>query len=263
MINTRRKKYTIDEVKNIAMLKGGVCLSKEYINNKKQMAWKCGKCFHEWTTCFKSININGQWCPKCSGKLNNNMEIVREVAESRGGKCLSVEYNGNKKHMRWKCGKCSHEWFARFDRVKHGTWCPNCRRSWGERAIVKYLNTNSIEHVPEYILRDCNNCRFDFYLPELNTAIEYDGVQHFGIHKKYAPNEETLSRRRNMDVKKTIYCINKKINLLRISYTKLNHINNVLDIFLSKIPKLMLTCMDKYEYVIKHLPIDFEFLTIL
>jgi hypothetical protein len=83
---SRRKKYTLEEVKEVAIQKGGECLATEYKNNKENIEWKCGICNHIWKTCFKSINIFKQWCPSCSGRLNNNLEVVRKLAKERGCK---------------------------------------------------------------------------------------------------------------------------------------------------------------------------------
>ena len=54
------------------------------------------------------------------------IEECRQVAEERGGKCLSTKYEGNKKPMKWQCSK-GHEWGAKFDKIKNKkTWCPDC-----------------------------------------------------------------------------------------------------------------------------------------
>ena len=58
---------------------------------------------------------------------------------------------------------------------------------------------------------------FDFYIPSLNTCIEYDGKQH--SHSiPYWGGEEGLKRRKKYDRIKTEFCQKNKINLLRISY---------------------------------------------
>lgn len=250
---SRRKKYTIQEVKNIIRKKGGECLETVYKNNKTNMKFKCDNCSNIWTTNFKAINVQNNWCPYCSGRHNNNLQFAQLLAISRGGKCLSIVYKNNKTPMRWKCGTCNRFWSARLDRVKSGTWCPHCRKSWGERAVSKYLDNKDIKYESEYILPECNYQRFDFYIPEYNTAIEYDGIQHFKIHGRYSRTLEELEKRQSMDVKKTIYCLKKNIKLIRIAFIDLEKIDFILDTFLGSDKNLVLTNMEKYEYISKHI----------
>jgi len=63
----KRKKYTIEYARSIALENGGECLSKEYKNAKDKLIWKCGVCHHEWSATLKSVKI-GTWCPRCANK---------------------------------------------------------------------------------------------------------------------------------------------------------------------------------------------------
>jgi very-short-patch-repair endonuclease len=71
------------------------------------------------------------------------------------------------------------------------------------------------------------NCRnkkplpFDFYLPELNICIEYDGIQHYKTWKGkqadlYIVN---LQKTKQHDLIKTNFCKDNGIRLIRIPYT--------------------------------------------
>lgn len=251
----RRKKYTIEEVKQYAEQKGGICLSNEYKNNKKKLLWKCGICSHEWLAGFKSVKIQENWCPKCSGRLNNNLEVAKKLAESRNGFCLSKKYVNNKTNMLWKCGKCEHTWQARLDRVKSGTWCPNCKRSHGERKISAILKSKGISFKCEHHLGK-KQMRFDFYIPELNTAIEYDGIQHFKIYRRYTPNQETLDKRQHFDYLKTLHCLENKIKIIRVHYTSLNNLSNILEQALETEYSLVFTEWGQYRYIIDKLPVN-------
>ena len=223
----RRKKYTIEEIKQIAIEKNGICLSNIYIHNKSNLDWKCNICDNIWSVPAKSIIVAKNWCPYCMGRHNNNIQTVKQLAIERGGLCLSLVYRDNKTNLSWKCGKCQYIWLARLDRVKSGTWCPNCRRSHGERKIADYLDSKNIEYKQEYRLGE-KNMRFDFYLPKHNMAIEYDGSQHFSITRRYTPDIETLHKVQKLDIDKTLYCVKKSIRLIRICYKSFNNIDNIL-----------------------------------
>ncbi|WP_155638622.1 hypothetical protein [Burkholderia cepacia] len=56
------------------------------------------------------------------------LDQAKEHAISKGGQCLSTEYQGCKGKLLWKCGNPTHkEWAARFDKiVQENHWCPEC-----------------------------------------------------------------------------------------------------------------------------------------
>ena len=118
------QRKTIEEMQGLALLKGGVCLSTDYINVKTPLKWQCSK-GHVWEA--NPVNIyNGNWCPICSERRKLTLEDMKSLAESRGGKCLSDRYINNKAKMKWQCSQ-GHVWEARSDNVKNqGAWCPFC-----------------------------------------------------------------------------------------------------------------------------------------
>jgi very-short-patch-repair endonuclease len=84
-----------------------------------------------------------------------------------------------------------------------------------------------IQFVRQKKFEDCKNlkvgryCRrlpFDFYLPEFNTVIEYDGRQHFKPIEKRG-GEESYKRIQINDEIKNKYCKDNGIKMIRIPYT--------------------------------------------
>ncbi len=61
----------------------------------------------------------------------------------------------------------------------------------------------------------CRRLRFDFYLPEQKTLIEYDGEQHFIKRGKFGEGFDSLKQNEAI---KNEYCKNKNIKLIRIHY---------------------------------------------
>jgi hypothetical protein len=61
----------------------------------------------------------------------------------------------------------------------------------------------------------CRRLRFDFYLPEQNTLIEYDGEQHFVQRGKFGNKFDALKQN---DIIKNNYCKDNNIKLIRIHY---------------------------------------------
>ena len=116
-----------------------------------------------------------------------------------------------------------------------GTGCPTCRESMGEREIRKYLELNKIEYKREKRFFDCKYIRtlpFDFYLPNYNMCIEYDGEQHFKKFR-FEVDDTNLKFRILKDNIKTNYCEKNNITLIRISY--MDNIISKLDSYMKSI----------------------------
>lgn len=59
--------------------------------------------------------------------------------------------------------------------------------------------------------------RFDFYLPEHNLCIEYNGIQHYESVGYFGGDENLTIVQKRDNIKKD-YCINENIKLLIIKY---------------------------------------------
>lgn len=98
-------------------------------------------------------------------------------------------------------------------------------KSEGEQKIKNLLTKMRILFFQEYTFIDCINpktgrrLRFDFFLPQYNTLIEYDGSQHFIVKERGWYTEEELIYIQERDAIKDKYCKDHNIRLIRIPYT--------------------------------------------
>jgi hypothetical protein len=76
------QKRTIEEMKQMALKRGGKCLSKEYANIETKLLWECAE-GHRWEAQPNGIR-SGSWCPQCSSALAER--ICREYFEQLFGK---------------------------------------------------------------------------------------------------------------------------------------------------------------------------------
>ncbi len=129
-----KQRLTMDDMRALAKLRRGKCLSKRYINNSTKLEWQCA-CGYRWMASPGHIK-NGTWCPKCAEQLMPTIEDMRELADGRGGKCLSDKYVNAHTKLEWQC-KDGHIWGASPTNVKQGKWCKSCY--WGERNEVQIL----------------------------------------------------------------------------------------------------------------------------
>jgi hypothetical protein len=116
----------LNDLKAIAALNGGVCLSKEYINSTTHLLWRCAS-GHVWEGVPASIK-QGKWCSACAFNRNRaTMVDMQEIAAEHRGKCLSKEYINTKTKLKWCCEK-GHTWDTTPALVRVGKWCPQCYR---------------------------------------------------------------------------------------------------------------------------------------
>ena len=125
----RKRAHTVEEMRALAVSRGGTCLSTNYTSSKDRLRWRCAK-GHEWEAAANPV-IAGHWCPKCGFEkiarlFALTIEDMREAARKKGGECLSTTYENNRSRLRWRCSK-GHEWEAIGNSIRNGTWCPRCK----------------------------------------------------------------------------------------------------------------------------------------
>ena len=69
---------------------------------------------------------------------------------------------------------------------------------------------------------------FDFYLPDYNTCIEYDGELHYKA-VDYFGGDDALGNTKCRDEIKTQYCKENNIKLIRIPYWEFDNIEEILN----------------------------------
>lgn len=116
----------------------------------------------------------------------------------------------------------------------NGTGCPKCNQSYGEKEIHKILKESNINFKTEYKFDDCVNkkhLRFDFYIPSINTCIEYNGKQHYK-EVPFFGGKKYLKLIQKRDKIKENYCCENGINLITIKYTDKSRIKEILEEFI-------------------------------
>ena len=106
--------------------------------------------------------------------------------------------------------------------------CPICNESQGSKRIRIFLSKNNIVFEQEKRFNDCRNIYplpFDFYLPQYNLCIEFDGSCHFkktNWNGEYTEEQlkENLESYQLRDQIKNDYCKSHNITLLRFNNLK-------------------------------------------
>ena len=211
----------------------------DYIDTKTKIKMKHNKCGNEWEVTPNHFLYSNSRCSKCFGGVKKSQEQFKEEIYNLVGDEYEFleEYINSQTKIKIRHNVCGHEYEVAPNHFLHGNRCPKCKSSIskGERAIMKYLEKNKIPFSYEHKFEDLEDkikLRFDFYLPERNICIEFDGRQHYevvnfgGISQEKAEENFTVTQKH--DKMKDEYCKEKGIKLLRIPYTEFKDIKKIL-----------------------------------
>ena len=87
---------TIEDIKKLAIERGGKCLSNHYENNNIKLKWKCCE-GHEWFAILNSVKNNNTWCPICRESKGENMirlflnkNNIKYIKEKKFDNCKNI-----------------------------------------------------------------------------------------------------------------------------------------------------------------------------
>jgi len=182
---------------------------------------------------LQTINMHkhGNGCPKChklskKKPLKNLKEHINDFKKAHNNKYnySKIIFKNTNTKIEIICPKHG-SFFQTPNMHKLGSGCPKCKESKGERKIREFLEENNIKYSQEVKLFE--NYRFDFYLEDLNTVIEYDGKQH-SEPVEYFGGLEGFLKTQERDRIKEKFLKENNIELLRINYKEFNNILTIL-----------------------------------
>jgi very-short-patch-repair endonuclease len=103
------------------------------------------------------------------------------------------------------------------------------------RVILEQHNIRFVEQKTFADLTHKNKLRCDFYLPDYNTVIEYNGLQHYEPISIFG-GIEALIQTQNRDVIKYNYLEANNINLVIIRYDN----NNVSEYLINQLGNILI-----------------------
>ncbi len=186
-------------------------------------------------------------CDLCRVEKTSKQEGKRFIERSKeifkdALKYDKVNYISNKIDVILKCKQ--HGYFrVRPDNhigLKQG--CPICSSSLGEVKIFNILLKLDINFIKEYNIPGYNY-KYDYYLPDLNIIIEYDGMQHYqetdyGIYnvKEHGVEAKALNLRhvQKIDEIKNNIAISNNITIERISYLMFDYLDVIIPKIINK-----------------------------
>ena len=202
----------------------------DYKNTQTDIKIICSKHGEFLQTPYQHINM-GQGCQKCGWEQSslkqrsNTDEFILRANIVHNNKFDYSKVNYEKASIPVIIVCPEHGEFPQRP-VDHlnGQGCPICKESKGERFVRQILDKNNIVFESQKKFKDCTNtkkgsaCRrlpFDFYLPDYNSMIEFDGPQHYRPVSIFG-GEEGFKKRQLLDMIKNEFCIKNGIRMIRI-----------------------------------------------
>lgn len=212
-----------------------------YKNNKQNITIIC-KEHGEFHSKVGNHLRNKAGCPTCGNiniRLNSPTRLSTEKFIERCSKIhlnkfnySKVNYISTNRSVEIICP--THGEFTQLAAYHlNGNGCPECSHtvSRGVKTISSFLSKKNIHFNREHKFSDCRNkyeLPFDFFLPEYDLCIEYDGRQHFESIVRWG-GDCGLKYRQLNDKIKNDYCTNSHLNLLRIKYS--DNIEEILSLY--------------------------------
>jgi hypothetical protein len=166
------------------------------------------------------------------GKSYSNTMMNRRL-NKHDVKLLSTNDELNKKFFKYKCKKCNSE----FEERGYASFvCDICHpkvKSKYENELGKFLSNNGIPFIQNHRKLLNNKFEIDFYIPELNIGIEFNGLYYHseisgGKHKNYHTDKLKTCNDNGVDLIQIFEdeWVNKKDIVLSKLKNKLNILHN-------------------------------------
>lgn len=195
-------------------------------------------------------HLSGKGCPIC-GRISaakthtmSNDEYIRRVQITHPEYDYSItNYTGINNSIQYICPSHGVITQSAHDHLYNQAGCPKCNQSHGEKAILQYLKNKDIWVIPQYDIPIDTNINYtgkayiDFYLPEYNVFIEYNGIQHYTPVKHFGGKIQFEKQRlRDNAIRK--YCSIENIKLIEIPWNiNLKLIPDILNYSLQNLDK--------------------------
>ena len=215
-------------------------ISTEYANARTKLEYICNKHKDKGMQSITYGNLkNGFGCKYCGDEKTVeakrlSFEEVKEIFANHDMELLEQPYINTSIPMAYTCKhhpEVGIQYMATSNAYKQH--CPYCHIIKGENKIAQYFIKNNIAFEYQKTFNGLVGVRnkklsYDFYLPNLNLLIEYQGEQHEHPIEHFG-GEEQFKTQLEHDKRKREYATSHNIELLEIWYYDFNNIETILN----------------------------------
>jgi len=197
--------------------------SDDYENSSSKFRINCPK--HGEFVKDVTSHKHGQGCPKCGRERISEFlttpweEVLKSFRETHKDEYeyTPETYTLLETPMEMFCKK--HGRFEQTPKIhRNGSGCPICNSSRGEKQIEFLLRELEIEYEHQKKFPELSMYyRYDFFIPSINTIIEYNGIQHYEPIEHFG-GIKSLKKTQKRDKIKKQYCLDNGINYEIIRY---------------------------------------------
>ena len=233
-------KRTPEEFRNkFDKIQGGkMRLLEDYTTTNNRIKVECCVCGNVWSANPSNL-LNGSHCPVCVSKEagvrhRKTDENFKAEVYKYYGDTLTVlgTYQRATEMIDVRCNICGNVFsnYAGSFCVRHVA-CPICKMYKGERKIYDYLINHGIlferqKMFPELLGIRGGQLSYDFYVPDYNLLIEYQGNFHDGTANY--DKSFYFETQQEHDKRKREYARDNKIELLEIWHYDFDNIDTIL-----------------------------------
>lgn len=239
----KRRRTNEDFVSLLKTINPNVIPLEAYKTALEKISVQCAKCGHIWRSCPDSL-LRSNGCKKCAMKYVQNLRIksheqfIKDVESNNPAyKLFEVTsiYVKDIEPVECRCKVCNRYWTVIAHNIcskGSNTGCPYCSISKGELKILTYLENSGLnfqwhKEFDGLLGLGGGSLSYDFYIPDSNLLIEYQGQFHDGT-VVYQTNDQFLYQQEH-DRRKRQYALDNKITLLEIWYKDFDNIETILD----------------------------------
>lgn len=213
----RIKGSKIELQQKLDSLNKNITVIGDYVNRNTPILCRCNICNHVWEVRPYDI-LNKQGCPKCNKCTISEKEVLSRIYKVNPNIKILSNYVNYTTKLQCSCKKCGFLWYALPGNLYQGTGCPKCNMSKGEKIIERYLLDHKIRYIAQYLVKTENSKFYiDFYLPDFNCFIEYNGEQHYKPIKHFG-GEIRFNKQLIRDSNLRVYCDINNIQLIEIKF---------------------------------------------
>ncbi len=196
-----------------------------YVNTHTKLKVKHNKCGNVYEV-MPSNFLRGQRCPYCSASFNfkkTDAQFKQEVFDLvKDAYTFLDSYVSDHTKIRVKHNECGHIYKVTPGNFLYGYRCPYCSSSKGEDVISKILKSLGIKYEYQKTfddLTDKASLSYDFFIPNQNILIEYQGKQHYEPIDYFGGESQFKSQQKH-DSMKLDYAKLHNYNLIAVPYTE-------------------------------------------
>lgn len=195
-----------------------------------------------------STFVKGDRCPYCTtrrGKVHPKESFAQYHIDNTDKNFIKKYWSDKNTLNPWeitpschkniwiKCQYGHEDYLVNAEKFHAGQRCGLCQNSKGELKIKEILNKFNIEYKKQIKFDDLlglgsKKLSYDFYLPDYNMLIEFQGRQHEKYIKGFHKNKDEFKKQLEHDRRKFKYAMDNKIDILYLYHWEYDEIEYIL-----------------------------------